>query len=69
LQIAFSDSLHVVFLSAVPFALVAFGLTWFLREVPLRATTGRAAQAAEAADQVMPTSAETVTTGSGPGSS
>jgi EmrB/QacA subfamily drug resistance transporter len=68
LRIAFSDSLHVVFLSAVPFALVAFGLTWFLREVPLRATTGRAAQAAETADQVMPTSAETVTTGSSPGS-
>ncbi len=33
---SFADSLHVVFLSAVPLALIAFGLTWFLREVPLR---------------------------------
>jgi EmrB/QacA subfamily drug resistance transporter len=33
---AFSDSLHVVFLAAIPFALVAFALTWFLEEVPLR---------------------------------
>jgi EmrB/QacA subfamily drug resistance transporter len=40
LRVAFSNSLHVVFLSAVPFALVAFALTWFLREVPLRKTTG-----------------------------
>jgi hypothetical protein len=36
LQIAFSDSLHVVFLAAVPFAFLAFLLTLLLREVPLR---------------------------------
>jgi hypothetical protein len=41
LRVAFSDSLHVVFISAVPFALLAFALSWFLREVPLRQTTGR----------------------------
>jgi EmrB/QacA subfamily drug resistance transporter len=34
--LAFASSLHVVFLSAVPIALVGFGLTWLLAEVPLR---------------------------------
>jgi EmrB/QacA subfamily drug resistance transporter len=67
LRVAFSDSLHVVFLSAVPFALVAFGLTWLLREVPLRKTTG-GDRSAQRADEIMPTSAETVTTGTAPGS-
>ena len=38
-QHAFSLALHPVFLSAVPVALVAFVLSWFLREVPLRATS------------------------------
>jgi EmrB/QacA subfamily drug resistance transporter len=33
---AFADSLHVVFIAAIPFALLAFLLTWFLEEVPLR---------------------------------
>ena len=33
---AFTDSLHVMFLWAIPFALLAFGLTWLLEEVPLR---------------------------------
>ncbi len=33
---SFADSLQVVFLAAVPLAVVAFILTWFLREVPLR---------------------------------
>jgi EmrB/QacA subfamily drug resistance transporter len=36
LRIAFSDSLHVVFLSAVPFAICAFLLALRLKEVPLR---------------------------------
>jgi hypothetical protein len=40
LQVAFSDSLHVVFLAAVPFAILAFLLALRLREVPLRATMG-----------------------------
>ncbi len=33
---AFTDSLDRVFLVGVPFAVVAFGLAWLLREVPLR---------------------------------
>jgi len=33
---AFSHSLETVFLIGVPFAIVAFVLTWFLKEVPLR---------------------------------
>jgi hypothetical protein len=33
---AFSDALQVVFLSAIPFALLAFALSWALPEVPLR---------------------------------
>jgi EmrB/QacA subfamily drug resistance transporter len=37
---AYSISLHPVFLTAVPIALVAFVLSWFLREVPLRTTAG-----------------------------
>lgn len=35
---AFAASLHTVFIAAVPFAVVAFALTWFLREHPLRET-------------------------------
>jgi EmrB/QacA subfamily drug resistance transporter len=37
-QHAYSLALHPVFLYAIPVALVAFVLSWFLREVPLRAT-------------------------------
>jgi len=37
---AYSVSLHPVFLTAVPVALVAFVLSWFLREVPLRTAAG-----------------------------
>jgi EmrB/QacA subfamily drug resistance transporter len=33
---AFAHSLETVFLVAVPFAVLAFVLTWFLKEVPLR---------------------------------
>jgi DNA-binding MarR family transcriptional regulator len=36
---AYALSIHAVFLSAVPVALAAFVLTWFLPEVPLRATS------------------------------
>ncbi len=32
---AFADGLHVVFLAALPVAVVAFALTWFLKEIPL----------------------------------
>jgi EmrB/QacA subfamily drug resistance transporter len=37
---AYSLALHPVFLTAVPVALVAFILSWFLREVPLRTAAG-----------------------------
>jgi EmrB/QacA subfamily drug resistance transporter len=33
---SFADSLQVVFMVTIPLALVAFGLTWLLKEVPLR---------------------------------
>jgi len=36
---AFSLALHGVFLWAIPVAVVAFALSWFLREVPLRTTS------------------------------
>jgi EmrB/QacA subfamily drug resistance transporter len=39
---AYSLALHPVFLTAVPIAGVAFILSWFLREVPLRTATGEA---------------------------
>jgi EmrB/QacA subfamily drug resistance transporter len=44
---AYSLALHPVFLTAVPIAGVAFILAWFLREVPLRTTTGEPTPAAE----------------------
>src|ERR1022692_2366981 len=34
--LAFNDSLHVVFLFGAPVALLAFALTWLLKELPLR---------------------------------
>jgi len=34
--LAFNDSLHIVFLVGVPISLVAFVLTWFVKELPLR---------------------------------
>ena len=59
-QHAYSLALHPVFLYAIPVALVAFVLSWFLREVPLRATNsaglpeglGAAATARSSADEV-----------------
>ncbi len=40
LRVAFSDSLHVVFLAAVPFAIIAFLLALRLKEIPLRTVMG-----------------------------
>lgn len=37
---AFADALDTVFRYGVPFAVIAFVLTWFLREIPLRTTVG-----------------------------
>ena len=35
---AFSHSLQTVFLVAVPFAALAFALSWLIKEIPLRTT-------------------------------
>ena len=35
---AFADALHVVYLSVIPFAIVAALLAWLLEERPLRET-------------------------------
>jgi hypothetical protein len=43
---AFADSLHVVFLWGAAVAAVAFGLSWLLREVPLRRNVHAPAQLA-----------------------
>jgi EmrB/QacA subfamily drug resistance transporter len=45
---AFSAALHPVFLVAAAISAVAFGLTWMLREIPLRKTTAGQVAAAEA---------------------
>ncbi len=37
---AFSHGLQLVFLVAVPFALLAFALGWLIKEIPLRTTAG-----------------------------
>jgi EmrB/QacA subfamily drug resistance transporter len=48
---AYSLALHPVFLTAVPVALIAFALSWFLREVPLRTAAGETLKSsASAAD-------------------
>jgi hypothetical protein len=46
---AFADSLHTVFLWAVPFGIAAFVVALLLREVPLR-DRGAASVAASSAD-------------------
>jgi len=57
LETAFSDSLHVVFLAGVPFAIAAFLLALRLREVALRSSTSPGQDAA--GSQAMPVAAET----------
>ncbi len=47
---AYTLSMQTVFLAAVPVALAAFVLTWFLREVPLRAAVSAAVHPADVAD-------------------
>ncbi|MEY9844733.1 EmrB/QacA subfamily drug resistance transporter [Streptacidiphilus sp. BW17] len=49
---AFDASLHVVFLVAVPIGLLAFVLSWFLRELPLREKAY--VSAADSVDPVAP---------------
>jgi DNA-binding MarR family transcriptional regulator len=60
---AYTLSLQTVFLVAVPVAVVAFVLSWFLREVPLRAAVGAAANPADVADGLGATSAERSSSG------
>jgi EmrB/QacA subfamily drug resistance transporter len=45
LQVALSDAISFVFLVAVPATIVAFGLAWALKELPLRTSTGNMASA------------------------
>ena len=52
-QQAFAASLHTVFLVAVPISAVAFGLSWLLKEVPLRKTS----TATNPAQSLAPTAA------------
>ena len=56
---AFSAALHPVFIVAAAISAVAFGLTWMLREIPLRKTTAGQVAAAEAGVIVEPMSPET----------
>ena len=57
---AFGHALHIVFLSAVPFAAAGVLLALALREVPLRVTSGRGAGMDAAESQAMLEAAETV---------
>ncbi len=51
---AYAASIRTVFLVAVPFAVVAFGITWLLKEVPLRITTSSSDPAETYAPTAMP---------------
>ncbi|HZC42435.1 MAG TPA: MDR family MFS transporter, partial [Streptosporangiaceae bacterium] len=53
---AYASSLHTVFLAAVPVGALAFGLSWTLKEVPLRSTT----RAPDPADTLAPTARPSV---------
>jgi EmrB/QacA subfamily drug resistance transporter len=54
----YAHSLQTVFLVAVPFGALAFGLSWTLKDVPLRTTTG----SPDPADTLAPTSRPTMRT-------
>ena len=60
---AFDSALHIVFLSAVPFAAMAILLALLLREVPLRATAGRGAGMDVAESQAILETPETISEG------
>jgi EmrB/QacA subfamily drug resistance transporter len=49
---AYSDALHPVFLTAVPIAVIAFALSWFMREVPLRTVSGEQARGSSGAQDL-----------------
>jgi EmrB/QacA subfamily drug resistance transporter len=54
----YATALHTVFLVAVPFGVLAFALSWTLKDVPLRTTTG----SPDPADTLAPTSRPTIRT-------
>jgi EmrB/QacA subfamily drug resistance transporter len=54
----YARSLQTVFLVAVPFGVLAFALSWTLKDVPLRTTTG----SSDPADTLAPTSRPTIRT-------
>jgi len=54
----YATALQTVFLVAVPFGVLAFALSWTLKDVPLRTSTG----APDPADTLAPTSRPTVRT-------
>jgi EmrB/QacA subfamily drug resistance transporter len=54
----YATALHTVFLVAVPFGVLAFGLSWTLKDIPLRTSTG----APDPADTLAPTSRPTIRT-------
>jgi len=54
----YATALHTVFLVAVPFGVLAFALSWTLKDVPLRTTTGTP----DPADTLAPTSRPTIRT-------
>ncbi|HYA53514.1 MAG TPA: MFS transporter [Streptosporangiaceae bacterium] len=54
----YANALQTVFLVAVPFGVLAFALSWTLRDVPLRTSTG----AQDPADTLAPTSRPTIRT-------
>jgi hypothetical protein len=55
---AFADSLTTVFLWATPLIVLAFALTWFLREVPLRTSVDAVDHARELAVGAAPGTAD-----------
>ena len=59
---AFNHALHIVFVSAVPFAALGIIVALLLKETPLRRTTGRGPGMDAAAAQALPESAETAET-------
>jgi EmrB/QacA subfamily drug resistance transporter len=51
---SFTNSLHIVFLFTVPFCVIAFVLSWFVPEHPLRASSSLATSASETTDALSP---------------
>ena len=57
---AFNHALHIVFVSAIPFAALGIVVAMLLKETPLRRTTGGGAGMAAAGSQAMQEAPETV---------